>query len=903
MKTGLFSFVFALVFGFSLSSLATTHYVDVNGTNPSPPYLDWSTAATNIQDAVDASVAGDLVLVTNGVYATGGRPWNGSSSGTNRVNLTNGIALQSVNGPAFTTIVGSQILPHPNSIRCVAMGGGAFLSGFTLTNGEPGGTNFAIGGGVANFSTQNCTVSNCVVIGNEEGAYEVHMVHCLITGNIAFDGGGADDCTLVDCTVSNNTATLNGGGVYNFGGIFPCSLSNCVVIGNYAQYGGGVYGCTVVNSLLANNGANTNFGGASDFGTLINCTLVANSSYPNSGAALSSTLINSIIYYNTNGDCSPGCILTNCCTPVVFSTNVDCITNPPGFVDPVNGNYRLQIGSPCIDAGYNDYAPGPVDLDGNPRIVGGAVDMGAYENQNINENPYPVHYVSLTSLNPTAPFTNWSTAATSIQDAVDASANGDFVLVSNGVYAAGGTTVNGFALANRVVVNKAITIESVNGPAYTTIQGFTPPTTNGPTAARGVWMGDSAALIGFTVANGATLATGDPTNEMSGGGIWCLTTDEVVSNCVVVSNACPFYGGGAYQGTLLGCILTNNLSETSGGGAYGSDLSNCIVAGNLAFRSGGGAYAGTLYDCTVSGNIARSPKSSLPLVSAAGGVGSATVVNCIINGNSASVGGGAYFDTILNSTVCNNTAFGTNTAMNGGGGVYWSYATNCIAYFNTSITGNFNNYELPEGTLDHCCTFPMPSGGVGNFTNDPAVANLAGGDFHLQSTSPCINAGNNAAVATTTDFDGNPRIQGGTVDVGAYEYQTPTSILSYAWAQQYGIPTDGSADFADPDGDGMNNWQEWIAGTNPTNALSVLALLPPAFTNSVGVTVTWQSVTNQTYYLQRATDPGASPAFSSIGSNIVGQTGFTTFLDSTATNSNTYFYRVGIQQPYNPPSN
>ena len=130
---------------------------------------------------------------------------------------------------------------------------------------------------------------------------------------------------------------------------------------------------------------------------------------------------------------------------------------------------------------------------------------------------------------------------------------------------------------------------------------------------------------------------------------------------------------------------------------------------------------------------------------------------------------------------------------------------------------------------------------------------MAGGDYHLQSNSPCINSGNNIYVVGAADFDGNPRIVGGTVDIGAYEYQTPASVLSYAWLQQYGLPTDGSVDDSDPDGTGMNNWQKWIADLNPTNPASVLALLPPVVTNSpAGVTVTWQSVNTRTYFLQRA---------------------------------------------------
>jgi hypothetical protein len=164
-------------------------------------------------------------------------------------------------------------------------------------------------------------------------------------------------------------------------------------------------------------------------------------------------------------------------------------------------------------------------------------------------------------------------------------------------------------------------------------------------------------------------------------------------------------------------------------------------------------------------------------------------------------------------------------------------------------------------------------------------------NLRLQATSPCINAGKNSLVSWATDLDGNPRIVGGTVDIGAYEYQSPSSRISYAWLQQYGLPTDGSADYVDPDHDGMNNWQEWAAGTDPTNANSVLRMV--SVTNAAsGTVVSWLSVTNHTYSLEWATNPAQNPAFSLAQSNIAGQASTTTLTDTNATGGGPFFYRV-----------
>jgi hypothetical protein len=130
------------------------------------------------------------------------------------------------------------------------------------------------------------------------------------------------------------------------------------------------------------------------------------------------------------------------------------------------------------------------------------------------------------------------------------------------------------------------------------------------------------------------------------------------------------------------------------------------------------------------------------------------------------------------------------------------------------------------------------------------------------------------------------------VDIGAYEFQTPTSVISYAWLQQYGLLTDGSADSQDPDSDGMNNWQEWRCQTDPTNALSALRLLPLVVTTT-NVTVTWQSVAGVHYILERSSSFSSPLLITALADNIIGQPGSTAFTDTNSVGP--FFYRIGLK--------
>ena len=212
----LLTMMVAAFFGCPL--FATTWYV--NGTSGSDSYSGKSSAAAKktIQAAIDASLDGDIILVSAGTYAP-------IRTGNKRVEIIG-------EGAERTIIDGC------HSGRCVTVGEVEGLSsrsyvatntvvrGFTIQNGYlyDGNGIGALGG----------TFYNCVFKGNRTsenkgsggGCERGVLYNCLVINNYGVNGGGAEGCLLRNCTLVGNQARDNGSSDMN------CDKRNCIVYGN-----------------------------------------------------------------------------------------------------------------------------------------------------------------------------------------------------------------------------------------------------------------------------------------------------------------------------------------------------------------------------------------------------------------------------------------------------------------------------------------------------------------------------------------------------------------------------------------------------------------------------------------------------------------------------------------------
>ena len=308
----------------------------------------------------------------------------------------------------------------------------------------------------------------------------------------------------------------------------------------------------------------------------------------------------------------------------------------------------------------------------------------------------------------------------------------------------------------------------------------------------------------------------------TGGGIQCQSfSSPYLENLTIQSNVAYSGGGlcisGSSHPTINNCLIENNLAYNYGGGIYCDTysspiISNCtIISNNTSGSNGGGGiycywYSDPLIEnCIIENNYSDLNGGGLHLQRS-----SPTIINTVIKNNTASWCGGGICCYWSASPVLKNVLLANNQASsamvnNWGGGLYCNYECDPVL-INCTIVDNeaddlgggmscqqnshielinailWNNnpddiFVLPNSQSSVTVTYSdIQEGwtGTGNISSNPLFYNSSIGDYHLTQNSPCINTGTPDTIGLHLppwDLDGNPRIYGGRIDMGAYEWQ------------------------------------------------------------------------------------------------------------------------------------
>ena len=265
-------------------------------------------------------------------------------------------------------------------------------------------------------------------------------------------------------------------------------------------------------------------------------------------------------------------------------------------------------------------------------------------------------------------------------------------------------------------------------------------------------------------------------NEGQAGGVVCHSSSLRMSECEISRNTASDRAQGAGVRLLYAtdvsienCTLAGN-SGGYGGGLYATycdmvTLEDCAITGNDALAHFGGGIVVdnsgySLTRCTISDNEAGSNSGGFRSADSDG-----VITNCVISGNRAGEGGGLLC--IGSNTEIMNCTITGNSAVSRGGGLY-SYDDAKPIITNSILWANDPSQVEGRGPVVTFCDVEGGFEGEGNIEWDPQLMDLAGGDYHLSSGSPCIDAGTSHG-APDTDYEGDERPQGRGFDIGADE--------------------------------------------------------------------------------------------------------------------------------------
>lgn len=689
----------------------------------------------------------------------------------NRTNLSGDIATNELEDNSW------------HVVRALNCENTAVLDGFTIRRGYAGGEGYERhGAGILVLNSQPQFEANPLII------------NCRFIKNIAPDGDGAalyndkGSPIIENCFFSQNEARGDGGAILTEGPDSHPKIIKCIFQNNLArkEEGGAVFSFSptilVDNSIFAQNEGNKGGGmytGSKSVPTIINSTFFRNTTRTSDqGSGLNmrgnGKVVNTIFWDNNGGD---PIAASKQLTEVTFSIvqggypGQGNLSLNPLFLNTSILDLRLTASSPAVNAGSNSAFSQLTDLDGNPRIQDGRIDMGPYEFFSPEPvcPPNAILYVNQAATG-SNDGSSWENAFTDLQDALKQVAFCDEVSeiwVAQGTYLPSqtGDEFTSFELVDSVALYGGFDGTEVNRGQRdwenneTRLSGVLSKSLSSQRIISAVSV-TGVLLNGFTV-EGAVLDSFNPGGFANGAGMLISGTESaeaqvVVRNCTFKQNRIfSAFGGAVYanyaRASFFNVLFIGNWGEDRGGGISAKDsrirTSRCVFTQNNSDTSSGGAIDAV--------------DSRL------------NIDNSLFTFNGANAGGEAIYARATRLTITNSTFYRND----GNFREAISIDEGKKGFIINSIFWDHQGAETSEASLDDpnndiTVTYTLMQHGkegTGNIDADPMFTDPDNGDFTLQPGSPAIDAGLDSVAVGNVDLAGMTRIQNAAIDMGAYE--------------------------------------------------------------------------------------------------------------------------------------
>ncbi len=769
-----------------------TRYVAPEGDDADNFCLEIESPCATIAHAVDVAVDHDDIVIAAGIY-------------TESLVLDKPVSL--FGAGRDETIIQTHALPEEADERVILIpevAGSATLAALTIRHGYASDADqFAgRGGGIHNLDADLTLVDVAFRDNSGEqaggGLYhdggQAWLDGVVFVGNASNLGGAINvsgsnaSMTIVNTIFKANEADADGGAMYGINSA-TVELFNVVFSGNAAGRDGGALAngslvdAMVVNSTFSGNAAGSDCGAVYNFlGASVELTnvIIRDNEADGNDDSASASICNEIdatteVFHSliaNSGGSGAGW------NPDIGEDGGNNLDADPLFVAPLDpadaptesGDLRLMSGSPAIDAGDNDAFDAGLpdsDLAGYARLVGSALDLGAYETLSSQCPDDGVVHVDLQATEPADGLT-WGSAFTDLHDALRLSepcqiwvAKGtylptddpndrqaSFTIDQDGLALYGGFAGSEISLEARDwETNETVLSGDINASGELSGNTYHVVVVDGQSGAN---ITNATVIDGFVI-TGGNADGGIPRNL--GGGLVCRAQGSdnecspSISNVSFHGNFASLGGGGMFNDGRFGGnaspVLTQVSFDENEGGARGGGMLNDGQSGNSS---------PSLDQVSFTGNDAQ--RGGGMMNDGRGGSSNPTLEHVIFEDNSATTGAGMANDGPDgdNTTRLTNVVFSGNIAATSGGGLL-----NFIDEFGASEPV-LTNVEFIGNSAGQF------GGGMHSFaqtgTSNPTLTNVVfsgnaaadagGGLAHL-----AVHIGGSSAVLTNVTFGGN----------------------------------------------------------------------------------------------------------------------------------------------------